>query len=432
MFTCWVAQRAHLLTLILATTVVKHTNAVFISPAANLGQRPTDQDTSDSSAVAASGTDLLALRDQYGHVTCYGSVIIPPPGPESCAGAIKHIPDDDTPIRSFYDPTRFLQLPHLFSSSDGKCVLRVDAGAKKVEEVITGKRLRFFVTELLNKCVIAQKKDGLVNVEGRDQYFVVYFAMYDPSGIKCSDPSPAPAPSGCEGALDMMGSDLDIKTVRYTDDGKVKPWDIELPQTFLGPPGGEEPTCMIRLDVTGKEWLTPAKMWQAVVAVNAKLSNPSKATRPVMPRLLLPNQTLASLANLGRQIEQLVIKQRAPSIPAHNTTLNYDILAIVLEYIYHVSPKSFYALSLTSKELHRLAQRYLFRKLRFTFSRCWNHRNNALLQRLQNDAQARSYVQEIYVNWTAGANPRHDTIEGLHLVSLFIELIPQFTRLKRF
>ena len=151
-----------------------------------------------------------------------------------------------------------------------------------------------------------------------------------------------------------------------------------------------------------------------------------------MPRLLLQNQMLASVANLGRQIEQLVIKQKAPSIPSHNTTLNYDILSMVLDYIYQASPKSIYALSLTSKALHRLAQGYLFRKLRFTFSRCWNHRNNVLLQRLQDDAQARSYVQEIYVNWTAGANPRHDTIEGLHLVSLFIELIPQFTKLKRF
>ncbi|KAL9038679.1 MAG: hypothetical protein Q9180_002987, partial [Flavoplaca navasiana] len=248
--------------------LVKHTSAVFVSPARSLSQRPTDQDTSDSSAVAANGTDLLALRDQYGHVACYRSVVFPPPDPESCAEAIKHIPDDDTPLRSFYDPTRFLQLPHLFSSSDGKCVVRVDAGAK-VEEVITGKRLRFFATELLNKCVIAQKEDGLVNVEGRDQYFIVYFAMYDPSGIKCTDPSPAPAPSGCEGALEMMGSDLDINPVRYTDDGKVNPWDIELPETFLGPARGEEPTCMIMLEVTGQEWLTPAKMWQAAVAVNA-------------------------------------------------------------------------------------------------------------------------------------------------------------------
>ncbi|KAL9619459.1 MAG: hypothetical protein Q9204_008298, partial [Flavoplaca sp. TL-2023a] len=388
-------------------------------------------DTSDSSAVAANETDLLALRDQYGHVSCNRSGFFPPPDPESCAEAIKHIPDDDTPIRSFHDPTRYLQLPHLFSSSDGKCVVRVDAGAK-VEEVITGKRLRSFATKLLNKCIIAQKEDGLVSVQGRDQYFIVYFAKYDPSGIECSDPSPAPAPSGCEAALDMMGSDLDINIVRYTDDGKVDPWDIELPQTFLGPPGGEEPTCMITLNVTGKEWLTPAKMWQAAVAVNAKISNPREATPPVMPWLLLPNQTLASLANLGRQIEQLVIKQKAPSVSTHNTTLNHDILAIVLDYIYQVSPKSINALSLTSKELHRLAQRYLFRKLRFTFSRCWNHRNKVLLQRLQDDPQARSWVQEIYVNWTAGANPRHDTIEGLHLVNLFIELIPQFTRLKRF
>ncbi|KAL8893345.1 MAG: hypothetical protein Q9192_005360 [Flavoplaca navasiana] len=257
MFTYWTAQRARFLTLILATIVVKHTSAVFGSPAGSLSQQPTDQDTSDSSAVAANGTDLLALRDQYGHVACFGSVIFPPPDPESCAEAIKHIPDDDTPIRSFYDPTHFLQLPHLFSSSDGKCVLRVDAGAK-FEEVITGKRLRFPATELLNKCVIAQKEDGLVNVEGRDQYFIVYSAMYDPSGIKCTDPSPAPAPSGREAALEMMGSGLDINPVRYTDDGKVNPWDIELPQTFLGPPGGEEPTCMIMLDVSGKKWLTPA------------------------------------------------------------------------------------------------------------------------------------------------------------------------------
>ena len=88
-------------------------------------------------------------------------------------------------------------------------------------------------------------------------------------GSRCSDPSPAPAPSGCEGARDMMGSDLDINPMRYTDDGKVNPWDIELPQTFLGPPGGEEPTCMIMLNVTGQEWLTPAKMWQAAVPVNA-------------------------------------------------------------------------------------------------------------------------------------------------------------------
>ncbi|CAL8584208.1 hypothetical protein XPA_009811 [Xanthoria parietina] len=245
MFTYRTAQRAHFLALILATTVIKHTSVALARPAGNTGQ---------------------VLPDQWAHVTCYPSSIdFPPPDPESCAEAIQHMPNLDTPLRSYSNRTRFLQLPHLFSSSDGKCVVRAGKG----EEVVTGKRLRSLATELLNKCFIAQKGDGVAFLKSRDEFLIVTLERYNTSGITCTDPSPEPAPSGCEGALEMMGSDLDINKVRYMDSESVDPWDVHLPQTFLGPRPGENSTCRIELKVTGQEWLTPATMWQAAVAVNA-------------------------------------------------------------------------------------------------------------------------------------------------------------------
>lgn len=41
-------------------------------------------------------------------------------------------------------------------------------------------------------------------------------------------------------------------------------------------------------------------------------------------------------------------------------------------------------------------------------------------------------MQEIYVNWIAGANPRLATEEGTRLVNQFVEIIPQLPALRRF
>ncbi|KAI4228816.1 MAG: hypothetical protein L6R36_001318 [Xanthoria steineri] len=152
-----------------------------------------------------------------------------------------------------------------------------------------------------------------------------------------------------------------------------------------------------------------------------------------MPRLLVQRHNLLSESRLGRQLVQLLTKHETPQeTPRPTATLHHDILAIVVDYLYHASPQSIQSISWTSRDLHRLAQRYLYRKLRFTFSRCWNDRNRQLLDRLQDDPLLRSFVQEIYVNWIAGANPRFETEEGTQLVNQFVEIIPQLPALRRF
>ena len=276
MLSYWAPRRTHFLTFTLVTTIFRHTSAAVAQPSGNLIQRPTQQGTSDSSAAAVNSTSLVG--DPRGEdpwvplITCYPPSILPEhplPDPRSCAEAIQHIPDEDKPLRSFSDPNRSLQLPHRFSSSDGKCVVSVGEGSGKVNVVITGKRLRSLATAILYKCIFLQKEDGDVFIEGRYHDFMINFAAYNPSGIKCVDRSPEPAPSGCEGALEMMRSDW--SPVRYTDGHgeQLKPWDVELPETFLGPQLGAKSTCMILLDLTGEELYTPARIWQAAVAINA-------------------------------------------------------------------------------------------------------------------------------------------------------------------
>ncbi|KAI4119314.1 MAG: hypothetical protein LQ345_000751 [Seirophora villosa] len=299
MFKYWSPQSTRLAIFIFATTIVQHATAAVAQPSGNLIQRPAQQEPSKPSAITTNSIDILEEPgDKDYHFICLPSLLHPIPDLESCAEAIKHIPDGDEPLRSFSDPSRFLQLPHRFSSSDGKCVVLVTTTTEsfKTNVMITGKRLRFFATEILSKCVAAQKMDGDVYVPS-GQYMVL-FDHYDPSGIKCADRSPEPPPSGCQGALEMMPVD-GRGDVRYLDGEKVNPWDVELPMTFLGPQAGEKSTCMILLDVTGEEYLMPRKMWEAAVAVEAYqavlsvVGNYDPHTRYLYSAWMLPTVMLA-------------------------------------------------------------------------------------------------------------------------------------------
>lgn len=162
-------------------------------------------------------------------------------------------------LNAFVDPASRDSLDHTLHMPYSRRYVKTDNS-----EIITGKRLRFFATALLSKCVVVQMEDGFVYVKGRDHYFLVRLDMYDPSDIKCADRSPGPAPSGCKGAFEMMPSDP--SPLRYINGDKLNPWDVELPETFLGLQRGAESTCM---DVTGEEWFTPAKLWEAAVAIDA-------------------------------------------------------------------------------------------------------------------------------------------------------------------
>ncbi|KAL8850899.1 MAG: hypothetical protein Q9221_004212 [Calogaya cf. arnoldii] len=267
MFKNWTTQRTPLAAFIIATTIIQNTTAAVAQAAGNLIQRPTQQEPSYSSAIRVNSTSILEVppgEDYY--FGCIASLLYPIPDLESCAEAIKHIPNDNKPLRSVSDPSRFLQIPHRFSSSDGKCVVIVTTGSFKTNVIITGKRLRFFARKILSKCVAAQKMDGDVYVPSGQ--YMVGFENYDPTGIKCADRSPEPPLLGCQGALEMMPVD-GLGDVRYIDGEKVNPWDVELPMTFLGPQAGVESTCMIMLNVTGEEYLMPRKMWEAAVAVEA-------------------------------------------------------------------------------------------------------------------------------------------------------------------
>ncbi len=97
-----------------------------------------------------------------------------------------------------------------------------------------------------------------------------------------------------------------------------------------------------------------------------------------------------------------------------------------------ISPRSLYNVSLSSRALHHLAQKHLYRKLRFTFARYRYNRNRLLLQKLLTDPTACSSVHEVYINWLGGANPRLETEEGSQMTQQLIDILPRLTSLRRF
>ncbi|KAL9597904.1 MAG: hypothetical protein Q9219_004857 [cf. Caloplaca sp. 3 TL-2023] len=112
--------------------------------------------------------------------------------------------------------------------------------------------------------------------------------------------------------------------------------------------------------------------------------------------------------------------------------LGTDILSIILDYLQADSPNSLLSVLLTSKRFQPLTRKYLYRKLRFTFARCWQVQNGLLLQRLEENAEAASFVLEIYVNWAPGVIPRQDHEDGVQLLYRLVNLFPRLVFLKRF
>ncbi|KAL9001734.1 MAG: hypothetical protein Q9188_005300 [Gyalolechia gomerana] len=78
-----------------------------------------------------------------------------------------------------------------------------------------------------------------------------------------------------------------------------------------------------------------------------------------------------------------------------------------------------------------VARKHLYRKLRFTFARCWEARNALLVQRLEQDPDAASSVREIYINWAPGVIPRQESSTNTTLMYRLTYLIPELTSLKR-
>ncbi|KAL8723831.1 MAG: hypothetical protein Q9181_007155, partial [Wetmoreana brouardii] len=99
--------------------------------------------------------------------------------------------------------------------------------------------------------------------------------------------------------------------------------------------------------------------------------------------------------------------------------------------LYHASPKSIHNVALSSKYFRHLTYKYLYRKIRLTFARYRNGRNRLLLEKLLSDSTTSSLVHEVYINWLAGANPRHETEEGKQLTEQLIVLIPRLVNLKK-
>lgn len=96
------------------------------------------------------------------------------------------------------------------------------------------------------------------------------------------------------------------------------------------------------------------------------------------------------------------------------------------------SPKSIYNICLTSKALYDLAQKYMFRRLRFTFSERWNKHNRLLLERLEKVLTACSTVQEVYVNWAAGDTARLMTKEQRWFNEQLCSLVTRSSALRIF
>lgn len=153
-------------------------------------------------------------------------------------------------------------------------------------------------------------------------------------------------------------------------------------------------------------------------------------------------QSLLSLPHLS----EILFPSRKKSAP--KITLNHDVLAIILEIVYShnadpyiflandgqlylSSPKSIYNVCLTSRFLYHLSQKYLYRKLSFTFSRHRNSRNWVLLERLMSDSTARSSVHQLYINWIAGTNPRFENLEGKRLADQLTDIVPLLPALKK-
>lgn len=90
-----------------------------------------------------------------------------------------------------------------------------------------------------------------------------------------------------------------------------------------------------------------------------------------------------------------------------------------------------YKLALVARTFNYLAQKYLYRKLRFTFALYWDVRNKLLLQNLYQDPTKSSSVREIYINWAPGVIPRQEKGDGSKLMDQLIMLIPRFIRLRQ-
>ncbi|KAL8917327.1 MAG: hypothetical protein Q9208_007997 [Pyrenodesmia sp. 3 TL-2023] len=256
-----ICPSTYLVQFLLATLLFRHTIAAVAQPADNLVQHPTERNASDASAISIISTGILnaypfkiICRDHFS-----------PLSPQSCLDAINQIPDTDEELRTVN--SRFLMLPHGFSSSDGRCVAHVGTTDPPPNfKIITGKRLRDLVMEVFRQCLVRQGRMGLIGHTGPFGVFYVLLEQFDPSEIRCADRRPDPAPSDCRAALETIPFDPNIR--RFREGQPQHPMDVQLPELFVGEPRVES-TCMIILDTTGDDEGTWARIRATAVAIDA-------------------------------------------------------------------------------------------------------------------------------------------------------------------
>ncbi|KAL8749304.1 MAG: hypothetical protein Q9184_006863 [Pyrenodesmia sp. 2 TL-2023] len=257
-----VCPTTYLIRFLLASLLFRQSIAAAIAQLANnLIQQSTEWNASDLGAVAVSSTGILNARQ--GGLTCAGR--FSPLSPQSCLDAIKQIPDTDDPLRSANSP--FLMLPQFISSTDGRCQIEIGPGRQPREfEIITGKRLRHLVIQVFRQCLVGQGRTGTIYEKGRVRNFYVMLVQSDPSGIRCADRRPDPAPSDCRAALESMP--FDILPRRFRESQPQHPPDVQLPELFVGEPRVKS-TCMIIVDTTGDDESFWRSIWVTAVIIDA-------------------------------------------------------------------------------------------------------------------------------------------------------------------